>query len=111
MVSGSKVTGSSSRQLRFSEEPRWKEELPLLNSVLPPLPFIGTVSRLEPAVRTCIETRRKDVGQQAYPSGNYQPSFIKEPVIGTLPTVDAIFFLRDEYGDSSQPICPSRFFR
>jgi len=98
-------------QLRFSEEPHWKHESPVANGVLPLQRFTGLVAREEPAVRTCIETRRKDVGQQKYASGSYEPPYIDEPVVGTLPTVDAIFFLRNEYGDSSQPICPPRFFR
>ncbi len=98
-------------QRRFSEEPHWKHESPVANSVLPLQPFKGLVTREEPAVRTCVETRRKDVGQQKYASGNYEPPYINEPVVGTLPTADAIFFLRNEYGDSSQPICPPRFFR
>jgi hypothetical protein len=98
-------------QRRFSEEPHWKTESPAANGVLPLQPFKGLVTREEPAVRTCVETRRKDVGQQKYASGNYEPPYINEPVVGTLPTADAIFFLRNEYGDSSQPICPPRFFR
>ena len=98
-------------QRRFSEEPHWKTESPVANGVLPLQPFTGLVAREEPAVRTCIETRRKDVGQQKYASGNYHPPYIDEPVVGTLPTADAIFFLRNEYGDSSQPIPPARFFK
>ena len=98
-------------QLRFSEEPHWKTEMPVANGVLPHQPFVGLITREEPAVRTCIETRRKDVGQQAYASGNYHPPYVDEPVQGTLPTAEAIFFLRNEYGDSSQPIPPARYFK
>lgn len=98
-------------QLRFSEEPNWKSEAPVANATLPEQAWKGLITREEPAIRTCIETRRKDVGQQSYASGTYQPPYIDIPDFGTLPTADAIFFLRNEYGDSSQPIPPTRFFK
>jgi hypothetical protein len=97
-------------QRRFSEEPHWKTESPAANGVLPLQPFKGLVTREEPAVRTCIETRRKDVGPQGYASGNYMPMIHKEPVYGTLPTAEAVFFLKHHYGDSSHPHPKSRFF-
>ena len=105
------IGGRHAVQLRFNEEPVWLNQAPILNAKLKPEPpFDGVHTREEPAVRTCAETRRKDVGPQAYASGNYVPEYCSEPASGTLPTAEAIFFLRDEYGDSSHPIPKSRFF-
>jgi hypothetical protein len=105
-------TGRQAVQLRFSEEPEWLHQMPVINGeqLKETLPFEGFIAREEPAVRTCIETRRKDVGPQEYASGNYMPTIHKEPVYGTLPTAEAVFFLKDHYGDSSHPHPKSRFF-
>jgi hypothetical protein len=105
-------TGRQAVQLRFSEEPAWLYQMPVINGeqLKETPPFEGFIAREEPAVRTCIETRRKDVGPQGYASGNYMPMIHKEPVYGTLPTAEAVFFLKDHYGDSSHPHPKSRFF-
>ena len=105
------ASGRQAAQLRFNEEPLWLHVKPVENSALyEQLPFVGTYKREEPAVRTCIETRRKDVGQQGYARGNYTPLYVDEPTYGTLPTVEALFFLKDQYGDSTLPTPKSRFF-
>ena len=105
------ASGRQASQLRFNEEPLWLHQKPIENSALyEQPPFLGKYTREEPAVRTCIETRRKDVGQQRYATGNYTPTYINEPVYGTLPTAESIFFLMNQYGDSSLPTPKSRFF-
>ena len=102
----------SAQQLRFSQEPDWLCEKPVQNGqVRTQSEFSGVVSREEPAVRTCIETRRKDVGYQIYSTGTYEPTFVVAPIQGTVPTASAFFFLRDEYPDSSKPTPPNRYFR
>ena len=71
------ASGRQAAQLRFNEEPLWLHVKPVENSALyEQLPFVGTYKREEPAVRTCIETRRKDVGQQRYATGNYTPTYL-----------------------------------
>jgi hypothetical protein len=101
-----------SQQLRFSQQPAWLCSQPVLNGqVRPPKPYAGVISREEPAIKTCIEKRRGDVGYQSYSSGSYEPIFVEKPVIGKLPTSSAVFFLRDQYPDSAQPIKPDRYYR
>ena len=104
----------STQPLKFSQEPPWLCQKPVLNGqVRLPIASQGTIAREEPAVRTCTETRRKDVGIQKYASGgsSYEPTFVEEPIVGTLPTTKAVFFLRDQYPDSSQPTKPDRYFK
>jgi hypothetical protein len=101
-----------SKQLRKSQEPSWLCAQPVLNGqVRPPKPYLGVIAREEPAIKTCIEVRRKDVGYQSYSSGSYEPTYAEKPAIGKLPTSSAVFFLRDQYPDSNQPIKPDRYYR
>lgn len=105
------ASGRQAVQLRYNEEPLWLHQKPIENSALyEQLPFKGKYTREEPAVRTSVETRRKDVGQQAYARGNHTPLYVDEPTYGTLPTVEAVFFLKEQYGDNTLPTPKSRFF-
>jgi len=102
-----------SQQLRYSQEPPWLHRTPLLNGMIKPIPeFKGQISREEPGLKFCEpELRRKDIGYQTYAGGNYEPTYVNEPIIGTVPTARAFFFLRDQYPDTSLPRPPTRFFR
>jgi hypothetical protein len=105
------ASGRQASQLRFDEEPIWLHYKPIENSKLrDQKPFVGSVAREDPAVRTSVETRRKDVGQQGYAKGNGTPTYVTEGFYGTLPTIEAFFFLKEQYGDSCLPIPKSRFF-
>jgi hypothetical protein len=104
-------SGRQASQLRFNEEPLWLHLKPIENSVLKEQkPFVGKPTREDPAVRRCVETRRKDVGQQGYATGHGTPTYVSESAYGELPTVEAFFFLKEQYGDSTLPTPKSRFF-